>query len=129
MTTWTQMSIDAFKAAIVLHRKGYDRSAVSRAYYAAYAAVTVVLVKDPSVTFAHHRPNPDHGRLLDHMQHAFQMQGILQDVTNRLKGHLRDLRRLRVRADYAPTEAIGSREAEAAVRMAEKVIQELGMPL
>lgn len=62
MATWQELSRDNFQAATKLLNEGHLRSSVSRAYYAAYCAVTAELVGQ-GVQFAHGWNNPAHDQL------------------------------------------------------------------
>jgi uncharacterized protein (UPF0332 family) len=128
VATWAELAIDACKAARRL-RDDHPRSAVSRAYYAAYSGVTNELAKDPGVTFSLGRSNPDHGRLLDYLQQSFAKRALPTAMIDRVRRNLRDLRRERERADYKPDESVLAREAKECLRRAEQVLAELGLPL
>ena len=66
METWDQLSIDALLAAEALHREGYYRSCVSRAYYAAYCSATA-LIETKTVPFPLGRKIPSHEALAGYM--------------------------------------------------------------
>ena len=126
--TWVSMSIDACKASRKLREK-HPRSAISRAYYAAYAAVTSELKKDPGVTFSADRGNPAHGSLLDYIQQSLPLQGHSAESVDDLRRCLRELRRDRERADYLPHASLDMDDAKEALRRAESVIYTLRLPL
>jgi len=56
---WRAISRDSRKAAQRLLEVGCYRSSVSRAYYAAYAAITSALIRQ-GITLAHDGNNPSH---------------------------------------------------------------------
>ena len=56
---WRAISRDSRKAAQRLLEAGCCRSSVSRAYYAAYAAITSALIRQ-GITLAHDGNNPSH---------------------------------------------------------------------
>ena len=56
---WRAISRDSRKAAQRLLEVGCCRSSVSRAYYAAYAAITSALIRQ-GITLAHDGNNPSH---------------------------------------------------------------------
>lgn len=64
MATWAEVSLESYEAALVLLGEGHYRSSISRAYYAAYAAVTAKLENDNKVQFRHKLNNPSHEQLL-----------------------------------------------------------------
>jgi len=128
MATWVEMSIDACKASRRLRDK-HPRSAVSRAYYSVYSAATHELRKDAAIAFGLGRGNPAHGRLLDYIQQSFVHRDFSNDLIDRVKRNIRDLRRDRERADYMPDEPIDEHDAKESLKRAEQVLQELGFPL
>jgi uncharacterized protein (UPF0332 family) len=58
MPGWDEIAADNFQSANCLGKAGHWRSCVSRAYYAAFSAVTHVLTG--KVTFRQNREAPDH---------------------------------------------------------------------
>lgn len=96
------------------------RSALSRAYYAAYARVTAALANVPGVTFASGREGPTHARLPGlvetHLSHA-------GDVRWRVSELVRGLYKARLDADYVPSRDIGAGDAREAVRMMAEVFR------
>ncbi|MBM3240217.1 hypothetical protein FJZ31_28360 [Candidatus Poribacteria bacterium] len=64
MATWRELSLECLRVAKMLAGKGYWRSSVNRAYYAAYCVVTSELVAR-DVRFARGWNNPAHEQLLD----------------------------------------------------------------
>ncbi len=125
MATWSSVSVDAFKAAEILRSRA-ARSAVNRAYFAAYATVAGVLAKDPSITFAQGRPNPGHGNLINYVQQSLPKQGYSQQLVNIVKRNLRNLYKDRIRADYVPTEDIDDGTVMNSMRRAAQIRNELG---
>src|SRR5947208_3007548 len=68
VATWQELSLDNLRAAKMLAGEGRLRSSISRSYYAAYCAVSGVLV-DRGITFPHGWNNPAHEQLPDLVSH------------------------------------------------------------
>ena len=128
MATWVEMSIDAYKAASAL-RSTHERSAISRAYYAAYAAVTNELKKVPSLTLDYEDNNPRHSKLPKYVQHGFSELDHDPQTVQEIKRNLKDLMRDRIRADYMPGETMDPHDGMTCLRRAEHVILSLKLPL
>lgn len=122
MNTWRQMGLDSLLAAKQLLDAARYRSAVSRAYYAAYAAATAELAGIKAVTFPNAN-NPRHAalpRLLaDHLPPPRFDERLRRD----LKREMENLRKAREHADYVPTVSVGKQEATRAVKSASRVFQ------
>jgi uncharacterized protein (UPF0332 family) len=114
------MSVECRQAAQQLLSAGLLRSSVSRAYYAAYCALTAELAG--RVTFGGGRPNPTHAQLLIHVRHNLKLP-----VGNRrnLSRAVRMLWKARVAADYMPSVSIERATALGALRMASVIAREL----
>lgn len=116
---WLRAAQDIMLATLSL-AEHHPRSAVSRAYFAAYAAVHAILLhsgeQPPS------RGNWSHDGLAEHVRVVLQrlrrndssFRGAIQ-----MKKDVSDLRNYRVRADYSPTSTIDAAEA---VRRARNVL-------
>ena len=120
--------MDAYKAATLLCGR-HDRSAASRAYYAAYAAVTHRLRQAPGITLDHGDNNPRHDKLPNYVFSSFGSLGYSAQTIKNVVGALRSLRRDRIRADYMPSEDIDTERAKNNLRDAEYIARELGLPL
>ena len=98
------------------------RSSVSRAYYAAYAAVTQALPR--TTTFPQNRNNPSHEQLP-------ALVTVLGSLDRRNRRNVRQalsrLRNQREDADYRPRVGIDLAVAKDAVRDASLVLSILGM--
>ena len=102
---WPDIARDSLEAAKLLHDVGHHRSAVSRAYYAAFSAVVARL---PAGRSPPHRDMP---LLID--RHLAELP-----VWKRkwLKSLIRGLYRLRLDADYSPPAPIATAASRDALR-------------
>jgi uncharacterized protein (UPF0332 family) len=116
---WSTMARDNLVAAKSLLADARWRSAVSRAYYAAYSVVTGRL--EGRASFPHGRQNPRHDNL------PKLILNYLSDVhladRRKVKTAAFRLYRKRIAADYRPHEEIGAEEARVAVRDASFVLR------
>lgn len=122
------MSTDAFKASRLL-RDRHPRSSVSRAYYAAYAAVTHRLTKVKNITLDYGDNNPAHGSIVNYIQRGFVFLGYTQQDIDVIVSSVNNLYRDRLIADYQPGEPVDEVRANRCVRWAEKVLVDLGLLL
>lgn len=97
MATWSEMSLACFHAAIVLASLKKRRSAVNRAYYAAFSAVTGEIRKR-TLDFPNGYEHPPHHQLGRYVKRH------LTDLSQRDRDDLRDalvrLYEARLDADY-----------------------------
>jgi hypothetical protein len=126
MDDWRALSIDSRRAALELIKAGHWRSAVSRAYYAAYCAVAHGLrTHRPELRFKHGWRNPDHMEMpryirnhLDHLDRASRAE---------LSGRMRFLRKVREDADYRPSAVVDEVLARSALRVACSILLAMGV--
>ena len=119
---WKPVCIDAFIAAKEL--KAHPRSCISRAYYAAYAAVANALVDSKGVRFPMGRDGPGHEQLPNLV--ANHLGKKLDFGTIKLiKTALRRLYNARVYADYKPDSVLTQTEATEALLDAKTVLLKL----
>jgi len=120
MATWRDLANDDYGAAGELFRKKRWRSCVSRAYYAAYAAVTDALVRG-NITMPAARANPTHAALPN------MIENNLTRVASRwkLSSIVRKLYRLRIMADYDPRRDVERSEARIAMGLMTDAFQSL----
>ncbi len=123
MATWQELSSDNFQAATKLLNEGHLRSSVSRAYYAAYCAVTAELVAQ-GVQFAHGWNNPAHDQLPELILNTMRLPRALRFPLNRA---VRRLRTARENVDYRPHTPIDRPDAIRFLRDASFVLRELGV--
>ncbi len=110
--TWTAMARENLIAAKSLSADARWRSAVSRAYYAAYCAVTVEL--EGRANFPGGRQNPSHDQLPKLILNSLSDISV-PDRQNMKRAAVR-LYRKRIAADYRPGEHVGAEESLVAIR-------------
>ncbi len=120
---WWNMAQDSLVAAQSLERLGLLRSCASRTYYAAYQAVTALLLYARQVPPAgreawSHEATP---ALLRSVSDKVLVRPIQRDLEERLKS-LYDLRLI---ADYQGVEDVEIKQLRAAVRSATFIIKEI----
>jgi uncharacterized protein (UPF0332 family) len=122
MAKWHELAQDSLAAAGELTRSGRHRSAVSRAYYAAFAAATMRL-HSAGVPFPADWDGPAHRDL----PRLIEMNLPRPDLGKRrkLKQLVQNLYNTRISADYKPGHSIGSVEARSAVNYAGMVLKSL----
>ena len=107
MADWREMALDCLEAAKKLSDAQLYRRSVSSSYYAAYSAITAVLVKR-GVTFAHGWNNPAHDQLPDLVVNNAGLRGEKRYLLNKA---IRRLRIERENADYRPAVFVDRRTA------------------
>ena len=119
MATWQELSEDNLAAAKELLQKGRTRSSISRAYYAAYCAVTAKLVQKKA-SFARGWNNPAHEQVLRMIEDNLRLT-----IANRrqLARAMHNLRVTREKADYRPDASFDGNDAIDGIRYAEQVIR------
>ncbi len=108
MTTWHDISLDSELAAKELLRTGRHRSAVSRAYYAVYSAVTDRLVRAGAVPETD-ADNPSHRSLPEMIES--NVPGLRSWQRRDLKSSARRLYHFRLDADYRARASVARTEA------------------
>jgi uncharacterized protein (UPF0332 family) len=106
------VAVDSYGAAIELKKGRHWRSAVSRAYFAAYSAVSGCLI-ELGVAMPAGREGPSHGGLPDLVANNLTILRVHDRP--RLVSRLRELYRLRVLADYRPSFGMSEIEALSAL--------------
>lgn len=119
---WRALARDSETAARNAEAEGHLRSSVSRYYYAAYQAVSAVLlfrgITPPTGREAwSHAVTPQ--MIKDHLQRFLPSTTDTEKSANDLS----TLYKLRVSADYVTSDQIGSQEIADARQYAEAVIQ------
>ena len=136
MQTWSKIAVgnkraaqrlssgQEFNAAQRLNGAGYYRSSVSRSYYAAFSAVTDVLLRSGAVFPAGYEcpPHRDVPVLLERY-----MQQLGRRKLSEVKGAVRRLYSARLEADYRERARIDEAIARNALRDACRVLRELGV--
>ena len=121
MATWRELSEDSLLAAEALLQEGRYRSCISRAYYAAYCAVTHEIIQKLT-TFSYGRNNPSHELMPTYIQNNLT---IPRARKNAVDTYIRLLRYYREDADYRPQTTIDELTARDCVRAAAEVQQQL----
>lgn len=116
---WSTMSRDNLVAAKSLLADARWRSAVSRAYYSAYSAVTARL--EGRASFAHGWNNPSHDHLAKLIMNYLTEFAVPE--RRKIMGASRRLLRNRIAADYRPGESIEVEDARMAVRDATFILR------
>ena len=115
MARWNILAGSSYGAAVRLSRGRYERSAVSRAYYAAYSRTVQTLVAcNCGVVFPVGREGPSHTKLHELVVRHLRVLGQHRWL---LANHLRELYKMRVAADYCPSDSVELVEAQKAVRL------------
>jgi uncharacterized protein (UPF0332 family) len=97
------------------------RSAVARAYYAAYSKVTHELVTTAAVPMPPGRDGPNNGRLRRVIETS--MPNMPQAKRDKLSEMVGRLYALRIEADYRPSSTVASAEARAAISLMTTVFE------
>jgi len=124
--SWDEMSRDSLSAAKLLKDSGRWRSAVSRAYYAVYAACTHVLRAEFDVSNAG-RPNPSHEQVATMVRHNLGGSRFNELERRDLAKRYRDLLRSRTMADYDHASTVDGVLALACLRNAAAVCAKIGL--
>jgi uncharacterized protein (UPF0332 family) len=125
MATWQAVSLDSFRAANELLRGARHRSAVSRAYYAAFSAATGYL-ESRGVSFTAGRQSPPHRDLADLLGRYYQGSPLMK---RQLQTTIRRLYTLRLFADYDVKITVDDTTSRDAVRYSAGVLRGLGAEL
>jgi len=108
------VAVDSYGAAIELKNGRYWRSAVSRAYYAAYSLVSGCL-REHGLAMPAGREGPSHGNLSGLIQSNLTV--LRAQDRPRLASRLLDLYTLRIVADYWPSVELGEADVLSALRL------------
>jgi uncharacterized protein (UPF0332 family) len=118
---WLDVARDARKSASSLLTEDHYRSAVARAYYAAYSKITHELVATAGLPMPPGREGPKHRRIRAVIKTS--MPNMTQAKRDKLSEMLGRLYVLRIEADYRPSSSVGSTEARAAVSLMTTVFE------
>src|SRR6266478_4012575 len=119
--TWLDVARDARKAANTLLVEDRYRSAVARAYYAAYSKVTHELVATGGLQMPPGRDGPNHSRVRRVIETS--MPNMPQAKRDKLSELVGRLYALRIEADYRPSSTVGITEARAAISLMTTVFE------
>jgi len=121
---WRAISRDSHKAALRLLEVGCYRSGVSRAYYAAYAAITSALVQQ-RITLGYGGNNPGHAGLSVYvLNNLTRLPLVTRFEINKA---LRRLYAARIEADYNSAATITGAVVVEALRDLNRVLTPLGI--
>ncbi len=116
--TWHVLARDSRKAASVLVQENHFRSAVSRAYYAAYSKVSQELIA-AGQHMPEDREGPSHRKLRPMIETSLHtMRKDAREALSRIIGRLYTIR---IHADYSPSITVEAREAREAISLMNKV--------
>jgi uncharacterized protein (UPF0332 family) len=119
---WGDAAHDALHAARAL--KKHPRSCVSRAYFAAYAAITRALVDSKGVRFPHGFEGPSHkdvpNLIGNHLAGALD-----RGNTREIKAAIRRLYSARIDGDYWISVHVGQEAVLSALRDCHRIFREL----
>jgi len=127
--SWFDISRDNLKAARLAKTHGHWRTASSRAYYAAYAALTGEFEQDGTVQFRYEGNNPGHQQLLALAANNLDAKRYSHRDRREIVRSLKRLQGLRTTADYnaRTPNADGIEEALISLRNAAAVLKRLGV--
>lgn len=125
MADWNRLGQSSLRSAKLLKEAGEFRSAISRAYYAAYAFSTGRLIDDGHTVGGEGRSNPSHQRLQTMIEANANTAGRSNERRRDLARRFRNLRRFRVMADYDPSSYVDEQLALTCVRDASVFGREL----
>lgn len=115
---------DSLDAAGLLHQRGHSCSAASRAYYAAYQAVTAVLL------YAKQRPPAGRDawshEVTPELLRTTRMSFLDQNKRYNLSARLSVLYKLRITADYEMRAVIGEAASATALKDAHFIVKSVG---
>lgn len=118
MTTWQDMAAESARAANRLVRDDLVRSGVSRAYFAAYSAVTA-RVHEQGMTMFGDQANPPHRAVTDLIDN--NLSGLRPVQRDELLSALRRLYKRRIVADYEPRDTVDRRFGHESLRDMDRV--------
>jgi uncharacterized protein (UPF0332 family) len=119
--SWLELANDARKAANTLLTHDRYRSAVARAYYAAYSKVAHELVLTAKLAMPTGREGPSHSRIRPIIETS--MPGMEQKKREKLSEMVGRLYTLRVAADYKPSTRVENAEAREAISMMKTIFE------
>jgi uncharacterized protein (UPF0332 family) len=118
---WLAVARSARGAANRLVADDHHRSAVSRAYYAAYSKVTHELVALAGLPMPQGREGPSHRRIRPIIESS--MPNMVQAKRDKLSEMLGRLYTLRIEADYQPSVEVGATEGREAISIMKTIFE------
>ncbi len=119
--TWLELARDARNAANTLLTQDLHRSAVSRAYYAAYSKIAHELVATGGLAMPPDREGPSHGRVRPVIETS--MPNMVQPKRQKLSELVGRLYTLRIDADYKPSIEVENTEAREAISIMKTIFE------
>jgi uncharacterized protein (UPF0332 family) len=122
---WKNAGASNFRAAKMLYEAQEYRPCISRAYYAAYQAVTAIAIEHgDEKNFPADWNNPSHEQLPELVRNN---GGLPKEVRKRISNALRDLRYSREDADYRMGRTVNKEAAMKALHQAFDIMERLGI--
>lgn len=121
MATWSELAQDNLNAAKALHKDGFVRSCMNRAFYSAYAGITGALHSSGFTVSSDERPNPSH-----HQLQVMARNNLDEKIRKTVSRDLNRLLAFRVVADYDPMSSLEAQDSLMAVQCASRVIAAIG---
>jgi len=118
---WLELARDARKSANALVRLGHFRSAVARAYYAAYSKVTHELAVTAGLPMPPNREGFSHARVRAVIETS--MPNMTQPKREKLSELVGRLYALRIDADYKPSTEVDDTEAREAASLMKTIFE------
>ncbi len=118
---WLDVARDARNSANTLLTEDHFRSAVARAYYAAYSKITYELVSVAGLPMPPGREGPSHSRIRPVIESS--MPNVAQAKRDKLSEILGRLYALRIDADYRPSIEVEATEAREAISMMKTIFE------
>jgi hypothetical protein len=118
---WLDVARDARKSANTLLSENHFRSAVARAYYAAYSKIMHELVVVAGLQAPPDREGFSHARIRPVIETS--MPNMIQAKRDKLSELLGRLYALRIAADYRPSSTAGSTEGRAAISLMKTIFE------
>ena len=119
--TWLDLARDARKAANSLLSNDHYRSAVARAYYAAYSKVTHELAVVAGLAMPSGREGPSHAGVRRIIETS--MPNMAQVKRVKLSELVGRLYTLRIDADYKPSTRVEAAEAREAISLMKTIFE------
>jgi uncharacterized protein (UPF0332 family) len=123
---WNEISADASKAAKLLHANKHYRSALSRAYFAAYSAIVAVLCGYKGSRFDYDGNNPSHDKLR-RMILSLNPRHYRKHNVTRLHRTINRMWAARIDADYGVRSTVDCNTSQQAISDMQSVLAELAL--
>ncbi|MGC8623841.1 MAG: HEPN domain-containing protein [Phycisphaerae bacterium] len=122
MAAWSEISLNNWKAAQAL-RERYPRSSVSRAYYAAFSALTQAFA-DKRLSFPG-KQSPRHRDIPGMVNQVFSSKARAGEI----RRNIRALYAMRLNADYSAGRSTDAESAKEAIRSSVIILRACGVKL